>query len=235
MTIDAKLQEKVRRLADKHWKRHVRDRGFAEIVDGKEPGHRMADYVDDKTTALLKVKLDTRYEGNINGSVKKRSMGDIWACSKGIYNPINVKSGLQDMRGQPNVVSMQKLLDYLFSRWIDSYYLLIVKFDISKRSEITHRTYFFDLLDWTDFITYDAGPGQIMLKEQDFYDAYDSGSAPPCRSIQEKVSRLFDLFEQRVEALFQNRRRRLRRQRKQLERFDDAHFSVDQSNMHFVP
>ena len=74
-----------------------------------------------------------------------------------------------------------------------------------------------------------------MLKEQDFYDAYDSGSAPPCRSIQEKVSRLFDLFEQRVEALFQNRRRRLRRQRKQLERFDDAHFSVDQSKMHFVP
>ena len=59
MTIDAALQGRIRRLADSHWRRHVRDRGFAEIVDGKEPGHRMADYVDDKTTALLKVELDT--------------------------------------------------------------------------------------------------------------------------------------------------------------------------------
>ena len=194
----------------------------------------MADYVDDKTTALLKVELDTRYEGNSNGSVKKRSMGDIWVRSGRIYNPINVKSGLQDMRGQPNVVSMEKLLNYLFRCWIDSYYLLIVKFDISKRSDITHETYFFDLLDWTDFVTYDAGPGQIMLKEQDFYDAYDSESAPPRRSMQEKVDRLFGLFEQQVEALFQNRRRRLSRQRAQLDRFD-AHFSVDQSKMRFVP
>ena len=196
----------------------------------------MADYVDDKTTALLKVKLDTRYEGNVNGSVKKRSMGDIWVRStSNIYNPINIKSGLQGMRGQPNVVSMEKLLNYLFRCWIDSYYLLVVKFDISERSNITHRTYFFDLLDWTDFITYDAGPGQIMLKEQDFYDAYDSRSAPPRLSIQKKVERLFSLFEQQMEALYQNRRKRLLRQHTQLERFTDAHFSVDQSNMHFVP
>ena len=235
VTIEAKLQENVRHLADSHWKRHVMDRSFSEIVEGKEPGHRIADYVDDKTTALLKVELDTRYEGNVNGSVKKRSMGDIWVYSRGIYNPINVKSGLQDMRGQPNVVSMQKLLNYLFRCWIDSYYLLVVKFDISERSDITHRTYFFDLLDWTDFITYDAGPGQIMLKEQDFYDAYESGSVPSGRSIQEKVGELFSLFEQQVEALFQNRRKRLRRQRKQLGRFDDTPFRVDQSNMHFVP
>ena len=235
MTIEAKLQENVRHLADSHWKRHVRDRSFSEIVEGKEPGHRMADYVDDRTTALLKVELDTRYEGNVNGSVKKRSMGDIWVSSQGIYNPINIKSGLQDMRGQPNVVSMNRLLDYLFQCWIDSYYLLMVKFDISDRDNITHRTYFFDLLDWSDFITYDAGPGQIMLKEQDFYTAYESGSMPPRRSIQEKVGQLFSLFEQQVEALFENRRKRLRRQRKQLGRFDDTPFRVDQSNMHFVP
>ena len=235
MTINATLQARVRRLADGHWKRHVRDRGFAEIVDGKEPGHRMADYVDDKTTALLKVELDTRYEGNVDGSAKKRSMGDIWVRSRGIYNPINVKSGLQNMRGQPNVVSMEKLLNYLLRCQIDSYYLLIVKFDIAKLSDITHRTYFFDLLDWTDFVTYDAGPGQIMLKEQDFYDAYDADAVQPRRSMQEKVGGLFRLFEQQVEALFENRRKRLHRQRTQLGRFDDAPFRVDQSKMRFVP
>jgi hypothetical protein len=31
-------------------------------VTGKEPGHRMADYVDDKTVSLLKVSFDTRYD-----------------------------------------------------------------------------------------------------------------------------------------------------------------------------
>ena len=235
MTIRHSDGEKIRCLADRHWRCHVRDSGFAEIVDGKEPGHRMADYVDDKTTALLKVELDTRYEGNVDGSVKKRSMGDIWVHSNGIYNPINVKSGLQDMRGQPNVVSMEKLLNYLFRRQIDSYYLLVVKFDISNRRNITHRTYFFDLLDWTDFVTYDAGPGQIMLREQELYDAYDSGSEKPRRSMQEKVGWFFNLFEQQVEALFKNRQQRLRRQREQLGRFEDAPFRVDQSNMRFVP
>ena len=110
-----------------------------------------------------------------------------------------------------------------------------MKFDISKRSDITHRTYFFDLLDWTDFVTYDAGPGQIMLKEQGFYDAYDTDAVQPRRSMQEKVGRLFSLFEQQVEALFENRRKRLRRQRTQLGRFGDAPFRVDQSKMRFVP
>ena len=162
MTIDPALQVRIRRLADRHWQRHVQDRGFAEMVDGKEPGHPMADYVDDKTTALLKVELDTRYEGNVDGSVKKRSMGDIWVRSSGIYNPINVKV-------------------------------------------------------------------------QDFYDAFDSGVAQPRRSIQDKVGRLFDLFERQVEALFENRRERLRRQRTELRRFDEAPFSVDQSGMRFVP
>lgn len=235
MTINLEMQRRIRHLADKHWTRHVRDRTFAEIIDGKEPGHRMADYVDDKTTALLKVELDTRYESNADGSVKKRSMGDIWVYSRDMYNPINVKSGLQDMRGQPNIVSMNKLLNYLFNSWIDSYYLLIVKFDMSKRKQITHRTYFFDLLDWTDFVTYDAGPGQIMLREQDFYDAYNPRAVPTRLSIQEKVAGLFDLFEQQVEALFENRRKRLRRQREQLAQFHDENFVVDQSKLQFVP
>lgn len=129
---------------------------------------------------------------------------------------------------------MEKLLNYLFRCWIP-YYLLVVKFDISKRTDIRHRTYFFDLLDWTDFVTYDAGPGQIVLREQDFYEAYDSGTTPPPRSIQEKIRRLFDLFEQQVEALFKNRRERLRRQRTQLGEFQDGQFVVDQSKMRFVP
>ena len=233
--IAPKLHSKIRRLADKYWTRKIQERGFAELIDGKEPGHRIADYVDDKTTALLKVKLDTRYEGNENGSIKKRSMGDIWVHSQNVFNPVNIKSGLQDMKGLPNVVSMQKLLDYLFKNWIDAYYLLIIKFDTKARDGITHKAYFFDLLDWIEFITYDAGPGQIMLREQEFYEEYDSGKMPKERSIQEKASILFGLFEQKIEILLSNRQKRLERQRDQFKQFSEEDFSLDQSKMRFVP
>ena len=232
MAIEGTLGSKIQSLTERHWSEHVQDEGFAELIEGKEPGHRMADYVDDRTSALLKVNLDTRYEGNANGSIKKRSMGDIWVHSQDIFNPLNIKSGLQHMNGQPNVVSMQKLLDYIFHRWIDSYYLLIIKFDIS--GPITHKTYLIDLLDWTDFITYDAGPGQIMLRERDFYHAADSGHVPRGRPIEDKVASLFELLEQQIEALFANRIKRRDRQRSRLEEFSGTAFIVDQSQMKFV-
>jgi len=193
----------------------------------------MADYVDDRTTSLLKVNLDTRYEGDGKGDIKKRSMGDIWICSGEIFNPLNIKSGLQGMNGQPNLVSMQKLLNYIFKMRIDSYYLLIIKFDTSP--PIAHKTYLVDLLDWIDFITYDAGPGQIMLRERDFYKAFDDGHRPKKRSILEKTDFLFGLFRQQVEVLLENRKKRLEKQEDQHIHFQRSEFVVDQSKMEFVP
>ena len=232
MAIEETLQNQMLDLVNEHWFEHVKGQGFAELISGKESGHRMADYVDDQTCSLLKVHLDTRYEGDGRGSVRKRSMGDIWVYSRDIFNPVNVKSGLQARNGQPNVVSMQKLLNYLFQYWIDSYYLLIVKFDVSET--LTHKAYLFDLLDWLEFVAYDAGPGQIMLREQNFYDAIDSGYIPPKRSIQEKTTVLFNLFEEQLQALIVNRERRLNSQREFLEKFLDTRFTVDQSCMRFV-
>ena len=181
----------------------------------------------------MKVNLDTRYEGDGKGSIRKRSMGDIWVRSQGIYNPVNVKSGLQGMNGQPNVVSMQRLLDYVLKRRIDSYYLLIIKFDLSDI--ITHKLYLIDLLDWIEFITYDAGPGQIMLREQDLYDRLDVGYPSEVHSIFEKVDRLFNLFERQLRVLFENRQRRLDRQRALAHEFEGVEFVVDQSQMEFIP
>lgn len=233
MSLDSALQKKIVQLSNDHWAAHVQDAAFAELISGKEPGHRMADYVDDRTTALLKVHMDTRYEADVDGEPMKRSMGDVWVHSNDMFNPINVKAGLQAMSGQPNLVSMQKLLDYIFKAWIDSYYLLIIKFDIGDA--ITHKAYLVDLLDWTDFIAYDAGPGQIMLRERDFYDAFESGHAPTDRSIGTKVENLFARFEEGVRSLFTNRQQRLERQRKLFEGFSEKSFIVDQSGMRFVP
>ncbi|KKZ14612.1 MAG: hypothetical protein TQ37_00595 [Candidatus Synechococcus spongiarum 15L] len=127
---------------------------------------------------------------------------------------------------------MKKLLDYILNRQIDSYYLLIIKFDISK--QISHKLYFIDLLDWIDFIAYDAGPGQIMLKEQDLYDELDSENSPKKRTIFEKVDILFNLFEQKLISMFNNRKERLNTQKTLVQEFQESEFIVDQSKMEFV-
>lgn len=233
MAIERPLRRRIVEETDRHWRNHVQDAGFTELMTGKEPGHRMADYVDDRTAALLKIGFDTRHEATAKGVLRKRSMGDIWIRSQGMFNPVNIKSGLLDPAGQPNVVSMQKLLDYLFRRWIDSYYLLIVKFSFDPA--IAHRVFLVDLLEWMDFAIYDAGPGQIMLREDAFYRAYDAGYEPPSKTIVEKVERLFEMFEQQLRVLFENRTRRLERQRGLLDDFPAAGFVVDQSAMRFLP
>lgn len=233
MSLDTALRGQIVDLTNEHWAAHVQDAGFAELITGKEPGHRMADYVDDRTTSLLKVHLDTRYEADAKGEQKKRSMGDVWVYSNQMFNPINVKAGLQGMSGQPNLVSMQKLLDYVFRAWIDSYYLLIIKFDVA--TVITHKAYLVDLLDWTDFVTYDAGPGQIMLREREFYDAFESGHTSTEMPLAGKVETLFARFEEGVRSLFANRQQRLKRQRKLFEKFAKTQFTVDQSKMRFAP
>lgn len=166
-------------------------------------------------------------------SLKSGQWGDVWVHSNNIFNPINVKAGLQGMKGQPNLVSMRKLLDYIFKGWIDSYYLLIVKFDVA--TAITHKAYLIDLLDWTEFIAYNAGPGQIMLSEHKFYEAFESGHVPAETSIANKVEGLFARFEDGVRALFRNRQQRLERQRAQFEIFAQQPFVVDQSALRFVP
>ncbi len=232
MPLATALQTRIVNLTNEHWSAHVHDRAFTDLTSGKEPGHRMADYVDDRTTSLLKIHLDTRFEGNRNGTPKLRSMGDVWVHSERMFNPINIKSGLQDMNGQPNLVSMQKLLDYILNRRIDSYYLLIIKFSLTP--PLSHKTFLIDVLDWIDFITYDAGPGQIMLRERDFYEAHEAGYDVPDRSLPAKAEILFDLFERKLEDLFANRRTRLHRQKTLLQSFRNTDFTVDQSAMSFV-
>lgn len=233
MALSKRMQNCMQVKTEEFWRKHVNSNGFQEIAQGKEVGHRIADYVDDKTTSLLKVDFDTRYEADENGLIKRRSMGDVWVKDGTIFNPVNVKAGLQGMNGQPNVVSMQKLLDYILNRWIDSYYLLIVKFALIK--PVTQKTVLIDLLEWLEYTTYDAGPGQIMLKEKDFFSAVDRGYKPETLTMTRKVESLFSQFESGVAALIDNRKRRLTRQRKEFDGFDKQPFVVDQSEIKFVP
>lgn len=110
-----------------------------------------------------------RVQTSRGGDEAMRSMGDLWIQSCGIWNPVNVKSGDAGRQGRPNVVSVRKLLSALMDHQIDSYYILTMKVDGTSSSGFTPRVYMADILEHLDCLSFDAGPGQLMLVESSFY------------------------------------------------------------------
>ena len=215
----------IRRVTDEtlmYWKSEVTQPYFIDIAKGKEIGHKMADLVDEKTTALLTVKHRTKYQYNPNGQRRARSMGDVWLLDRGIYHPINVKTGVVGSEGQPNLVSLKKVLSAIIKRQIDSYYLLMVKMAIpNDASDIQPSVVFTDMLDWLPYTTFDSGPGQMMLKAKAFFDAYNP-STVPARTLSQKVSCLLSLYKEGEKRLRDNRDRDLKKYRNAVAEFLDS-------------
>lgn len=209
--------KKIEDVVQRYWKSEVKSRRFIDTAKGKEVGHRIADLVDDKTTALLTMKFATRYQRDKRGHKVPRSMGDIWLKDGDIFHPINVKTGISGKNGQPNMVSLKKVLAALLLKQIDSYYLLMVKMNIAK--SITSKVFLIDMLDYLDYVHFDSGPGQIMLKSKLFFDFMETGKTPPKTTIGEKVMKLLSLLEDGERRLMVNRRRALTKYRKKIKSY----------------
>lgn len=226
--IDAATAKHILELTTSYW---AGEKGLAElrqIATGKEIGHRVADLVDERTTELLHLNFDSKYERSSNGKKRPRSMGDIWVRADHMYNPINVKSGEVGKNGQPNMVSLKKLLKSLLFCETDSYYLLFVKLKIGE--SLTCAVYFVDMLDYLNYVTFDSGPGQIMLKERQFFEAV--GHVPEALAIGEKVRKLFELLEDGERRLTRNRLRVLTSFQKLVSKYVEAGtHTIDQSRM----
>lgn len=201
--IDGPTIGSIQQIAQHFWSEQVTSDVFRQIAQGKEIGHRIADYIDDQTTALLTREFVTKQQRDIYGDIRMRSMGDVWVECNGIYHPVNIKSGIKGSEGQPNMVSLKKLLMTLFTCQIDSYYLLPVKIDIG--SVMQSSVYFVDMLDYLEYVTFDSGPGQIMLKARRFFDALDNEVIPEPLTIIQKIDKLMRLLEDGERRLATNR------------------------------
>ena len=205
-----------------YWKQEVTNDYFVEIAKGKEVGHKLADLVDEKTTALLTLKHRTGYQRSSTGKRRARSMGDVWLFDADIFHPVNVKTGLVGSEGQPNLVSLKKVLSAITARPIDSYYLLMVKMAIQNGTgHIKPSVVFTDMLDWLDYVTFYSGPGQMMLKAKSFVSAYDP-SAVRRKSMREKITALFELYKDGEERLRFNRNRDFVKYQEAVEKFLDS-------------
>ena len=117
----------IRQSVHTYWEKLARTKQFIDLAQGKEIGHRIADFVDEKTASFIHANYDAAFEKNVRGQKKMRSMGDVWLKADDIYHPINIKTGISDT-GQPNMVALRKLLRSILGCQIDSYYLLMIKF-----------------------------------------------------------------------------------------------------------
>lgn len=118
--IDSSTLRQIRDKVHAFWIEQCQKSDFKDIAQGKEVGHRIADYVDEQTVRMLEGHFDCLHEVSQNGDKKPRSMGDVWIKSNGVYNPLNVKSGEKGSNGQPNLVALGRLLMYLTKGYIDS-------------------------------------------------------------------------------------------------------------------
>jgi hypothetical protein len=213
--LSAETMLRVHEDAAEFWSAEVKKPYFGELAQGKEIGHRLADLVDDKTTALLTLKHVTRHQYDARGKRLVRSMGDVWLEDNRIMHAINVKTGVVGVEGQPNMVSLKKLLEALLEAQIDSYYLLFVKMKLDK--EIAPSIVFVDLLDYLDFVTFDSGPGQLMLKAKAFFLQDFAPRVPSPLSA--KVEGLMALLEDGERRLRLNRERDLKYYRARVEAY----------------
>ena len=70
--IDTQTQEIIYNATNAFWNDHVANEAFREITQGKEIGHRIADYVDDRTTAKLLSEpvLTAKFECDRKGRIR---------------------------------------------------------------------------------------------------------------------------------------------------------------------
>lgn len=215
--LSAKTLEMILAETNTYWKAEVQKPEIMGIAKGKEMGHKLADIVDEKTTALLTVNHLTMHQRDAQKRKRSRSMGDVWLHDNGIYHPVNVKTGIVGAEGQPNLVSLKKVLSAIMASQIDSYYLLIVKMQVATE-HIASSVFLIDMLDWLDYVAFDSGPGQMMLKAAKFFHEYDPKTVRSL-GMEDKFKQLMDLYEDGEQRLRQNRDRDLQDYRQRFQAF----------------
>lgn len=184
--ITKKDMKYIKELLEKEYPRILKDINYDPSM--KEIGHSFAQAWENKLTEYL-LNLSTDFtspddiENSKDGSKKKerpRAMPDI--VYKGNY--INIKFG-HNKKGQPNICAMSKLYLQLHEDTIDSYYLLV--FDAYDSS-----IHFFDVYDYLDYVSFNYGPGQTMLKEVAFKKAYKFNQTSGLTK-KEKLKRLHEM------------------------------------------
>jgi len=151
----------------------LEESGFDPTV--KEPGHSYGEKIEEILAEKLVKKYSDKFSlpEKLKGKGKQtRKMEDlIWKPTNDL---INVKLGYEKGSGQPNMVAFNRLYKNYCSDVIDSYWIFVIDVSGNDKNNLTTKTYLFNLYDYLDYVNYNYGTGQVMLKESQFFADYDS-------------------------------------------------------------
>ena len=132
----------------------LKEVGFDPTV--KEPGHSYGEKVEETLIDKL-IATDDRF----TKPTTKRAMQDFsW-----LKDLLNVKFGY-NKKGQPNMVSFNRLSKRYVNEEIDSYWILSID---GKNNHVC----LFNLYEQLDYTNTNLGTGQVMLSETKFYPNFN--------------------------------------------------------------
>lgn len=143
--------------------------GKINVSKKKEGGHSNAQsYVDYLISDVLpKCETLSKYGFILEDSIKEREHGDFYLLDKvkgyKIKVRCNGKLGMSKKLGQPNVCSIERAIDYLDTENLP--YLIFKLRKVKDEFEFN----IFDLFNYVDIVSYNDGPGQLMMSESKFY------------------------------------------------------------------
>lgn len=212
--ISYNFQKKLEKILQPEMEKYFSTTDAKKLLKGKESGHIMGTIIEEKCGDFLKEEgFVISHETDNNGNILKRAHSDFLLQSNDLKdNKTNVKFG-SEKPGQPNVCSINRMMDALRDGIIDGYYLLKVTFN--RKEKIT-KVYFVDVLDYIDCITCDGGTGQIMLKEKKFYEVYGENGRDVKLSLFEKTDKIYELYDEQMDAHI--KRKQKQQQKRRLER-----------------
>lgn len=218
--MDQLITDIEKKLFEK-WKTVLQSNdAFINILDGKEGGHSIASYVDETTIKFIKEEFPNLL---IAKERKKRSMGDFWLKNGNCFIPFNIKTGNTDRGGSPNIVSLDKIYDFICKHVINKYFLIIVLFQKNKNWKLRILK-IINILDYPEYLSYDYGPGQIMLKKDKFIkDIENNDLIVKNMSIKDTLQNLYKLANdnEKLDKFIKNRQVKLKKYKEQYEIFSD--------------
>lgn len=195
--INLNFQKKIEKILQPKMEEYFMTNDAKKLLSGKESGHIMGTIIEEMCGDILKQNEYTiTKEVNKLGEPKARAHSDFNILTKdGSTNRVNVKFS-SETNGQPNICSINRMMDALRDGIIDGYYMLKVKY---HRTTNETKVYFVDILDYINCLTFNGGTGQIMLKEKDFYIDYESDKVLTDLSITEKRKLIYDMYDKKLD------------------------------------
>jgi hypothetical protein len=183
---------------------------YLKEVESKsdELGHSHGPGVQKEVKKVLSKKYDIKEVVNKNGTKPKRPFAD--NILKGFYN--NVKFTTTE-EGNPNLGSMNRMIKHVLKQSNSEYYVTIVKYLANKKD---CEVQFVNILQFIDCLTYDAGPGQIMITQKKFeieYQNYINGKRP--------IKSFNEIYNELREMAIIKRKSHIELRKKQLDKFEN--------------